>query len=124
MGRARDRSVRKVSIPSVKKTWYPRRIAVAGKGVSGALALYAAIFEPGVEHAILLDPPTSHAEGPIFLNVMRYTDLPEAAGLFAPRRLTFWGTTPPGFEYARHVWKLYGKAKNLGSTVRIEWGQR
>jgi cephalosporin-C deacetylase-like acetyl esterase len=99
----------------------PRRIAVAGKGVSGALALYAAIFEPGVEHAILLDPPTSHAEGPIFLNVMRYTDLPEAAALFAPRRLTFYGRMPPAYEYSRHVWKLYGKAENVRSTVQVNW---
>jgi cephalosporin-C deacetylase-like acetyl esterase len=100
------------------------RIAIAGRGVQGAIGLYAALFRPDVGHVILIDPPTSHAEGPIFLNVMRYTDLPEAAGLFAPRRLTFWGTTPVAFEYSRHVWKLYGKAENLGSTVRIEWGQR
>ena len=93
----------------------PARVAVVGKGISGALGLYAAIFNRKVEHAVLIDPPATHAEGPIFLNVLRYTDLPEAAALFAPRRLTFYGAhTPPVFEYTKHVWRLYGKTEEGG----------
>jgi cephalosporin-C deacetylase-like acetyl esterase len=99
----------------------PARIAVVGKGVSGVLGLYGAIFNRRVEHAVLIDPPGSHAEGPILLNVLRYTDLPEAAALMAPRRLTFYGHMPPGFEYTKHVWGLYGKAELVGSSVRVGW---
>ena len=99
----------------------PGRIAVVGKGVSGVLALYAAIYNRRVGHAVLIDPPSTHADGPIFLNVLRYTDLPEAAALFAPRRLTFYGHMPEAFEYTRHVWGLYGKPDAFESTVRISW---
>jgi cephalosporin-C deacetylase-like acetyl esterase len=96
-------------------------ITVVGKGVSGALGLYAAIYNPKVTHVVLLDPPVSHAEGPILLNVMRYTDLPEAAALFAPRRLTFYGRMPAAYEYTRHVWQLYGKAEAFETTVQVRW---
>jgi cephalosporin-C deacetylase-like acetyl esterase len=99
----------------------PARIAVAGKGVSGVLGLYAGILNPRVAHAVLIEPPSTHAEGPIFLNVLRYTDLPEAAALFAPRRLTFYGHTPPAFEYSRHIWRLYEKPEEVESSVRIHW---
>jgi dienelactone hydrolase len=99
----------------------PSRISVVGTGVSGVLGLYAAIYNPKVEHVILIDPPSTHAEGPIFLNVMRYTDLPEAAALLAPRRLTFYGHEPPAFAYSKSVWRLYGKGDAVDSTIRIKW---
>ncbi|MGH9720436.1 MAG: acetylxylan esterase [Bryobacteraceae bacterium] len=89
------------------------QITVAGRGIAGALGLYAAILDSRVSQVLLIDPPTSHAQGPIFLNVMRYTDLPEAAALLAPRRLTFYGYMPPAFEYTRHVYALHGKPEHL-----------
>lgn len=98
-----------------------RHVSVAGKGVSGALALYAAIFRPAVDQVVLIDPPQSHAEGPIFLNVLRYTDLPEAAGLLAPRRLTFYARMPAAYEYSRQAWRLYGKEENFATTVHVSW---
>jgi hypothetical protein len=96
-------------------------VTVLGKGVSGVLGLYAAIYNPKVQHVVLIDPPSTHAEGPILLNVLRYTDLPEAAALFAPRRLTFYGRMPPAYEYSRHVWQLQGKAEAFETTVRVTW---
>jgi cephalosporin-C deacetylase-like acetyl esterase len=99
----------------------PARVSIAGKGVSGALGLYAAIFNQKVEHVVMIDPPVSHAEGPIFLNVLRFTDLPEAAALLAPRRLTFQGHMPSAYEYSRHVWKLYGKSDGLETSARVQW---
>jgi dienelactone hydrolase len=96
-------------------------ITLLGKGVSGALGLYAGIYNPKVKHVVLIDPPHTHAEGPILLNVMRYTDLPEAAALFAPRRLTFYGRMPAAYEYTRHVWQLYGKADAFETTVQVNW---
>jgi cephalosporin-C deacetylase-like acetyl esterase len=99
----------------------PARIAVAGKGVSGTLGLYAAIYNPRVEHVVLIDAPTSHAQGPIFLNVLRYTDLPEAAALFAPRHLTFYSQMPPAYEYTTQVWKLMGKPEAIETALRFRW---
>jgi hypothetical protein len=94
---------------------------VAGKGVSGALGLYAGIFNPKVTHVVLIDPPVTHAEGPILLNVMRYTDLPEVAALFAPRRLTFYSRMPAAYEYTHHVWQLYGKPDAFETSVQVKW---
>jgi hypothetical protein len=96
------------------------RIMILGKGISGALGLYAAILDPGVHQVMLMDPPTSHVQGPIFLNVLRYTDLPEAAALLAPRRLNFYARVPAAFEYTRSLYGLYGKPGNLFRSMSIE----
>ncbi len=81
----------------------PERITLFGKSVAGALGLYAAILDPAIDQAVLLDPPVSHRQGPIFLNVLRYTDLPEAAGLLAPRRLIFYGSMPEAYRQAHGI---------------------
>jgi hypothetical protein len=98
----------------------PARVMVAGRGISGALGLYAAILDPSIQQVMLLDPPSTHAEGPIFLNIMRYTDLPEAAALIAPRRLLFYARTPSAYEYTRGIYRLYGKADFLTRAMNVE----
>lgn len=67
-----------------------------------------------------MNPPSTHLEGPIFLNVLRYLDLPEAAALLAPRRLNFYGRLPAAFESVRHVYSLYGNPDHLHLTMDIE----
>jgi dienelactone hydrolase len=98
----------------------PGRIMVMGRGASAGLALYAAILEPRVHQVMLADPPDSHAEGPVFLNVLRYTDLPEAAALVAPRRINFLGRIPPAYEQTRRIFALYGKAAHFFLSMSIE----
>ncbi|HET8550069.1 MAG TPA: acetylxylan esterase, partial [Bryobacteraceae bacterium] len=99
----------------------PERIMVLGRGVSGALGLYAAILEPRVHQVMLMDAPSSHREVPIFLNIMRHTDLSEAAALLAPRRLNFHGHMPAAFEYTKHVYELYGKPDHVFVAMNIEY---
>jgi hypothetical protein len=96
------------------------RIMLAGQGISGVLGLYAAILDPGIHQVMLINPPTTHADGPIFLNVLRYTDLPEAAALIAPRHLTFYSRMPTGYEYTRGFYKLYGKPERLARTMHLD----
>jgi cephalosporin-C deacetylase-like acetyl esterase len=98
----------------------PERILVLGKGVAGVLGLYAAILDPKIQQVMLIDPPASHVEGPIFLNVLRYTDLPEAAALLAPRRLNFYSRMPAGFDYTRHVYSLLGIPEHVFVAMNIE----
>lgn len=81
----------------------PERVTVLGKGAAGALGLYAAVLDNKIDQVMLLDPPESHREGPIFLNVLRYTDLPQVAGLIAPRRLIFYGHMPAAYRSANGV---------------------
>jgi hypothetical protein len=76
----------------------PARIMVLGKGVAGILGLYAALLDARIAQVMLMDPPSSHVEGPIFLNILRYADLPVAAALLAPRRLLFYGRIPAAYR--------------------------
>ena len=50
-----------------------------------ANALYASLFIPDVARIDLHDMPASHRDGPIYLNVLRHLDLPQAAALAAER---------------------------------------
>ncbi|MDZ4803210.1 MAG: acetylxylan esterase [Bryobacteraceae bacterium] len=97
----------------------PARITVMGRGISAALALYAAIVDPAIAQVLLQDPPSSHTEGPLFLNILRYTDLPEAAALLAPRRLNFYGHIPAAYEYTKNVYSLLGKTDHVFLTLDI-----
>ncbi len=56
-----------------------------GRGEAGVAALYHAISDPKVAGVILERPPVSHRDGGYILNVLRYLDMPQAAGLMAPR---------------------------------------
>ena len=98
----------------------PSRIMVLGAAGSGVLGLYAAILDPQIAQAMLINPPVTHADAPIFLNALRYTDLPEAAALMAPRHLTFYGRMPAEYEYTRHVYALYGKSANLARAMNVQ----
>jgi dienelactone hydrolase len=97
----------------------PARITVVGDGISGALGLYAALLDPDVHQVLLLNPPSSHLEGPIFLGVLRYLELPEAAALLAPRRINFYSRMPSAFDRLHDVYRLYGKAENVHLTMDI-----
>ena len=80
----------------------------------------AAIFDESITQVVLLEPPTSHREGPIFLNILRYTDLPEAAGLLAPRRLSFIGRIPEAYQPTQTVYRLLNKPENIGLTMSLK----
>ena len=67
----------------------------------------------------MIDAPSSHTQGPIFLNILRHTDLPDAAALLAPRRLNFYGYMPPAYEYTRSVYALHGKPNHLFLGMNI-----
>lgn len=96
------------------------KIMVAGRGNSGALALYAAILDPRVSQVMMLDAPESHVTGPVFLNILRYTDLPEAAALIAPRHLTFYSRMPAAYGYTQRIYKLVGQPSNIGVAMHID----
>jgi cephalosporin-C deacetylase-like acetyl esterase len=80
-------------------------ISVYGKGDMGILALYSALFDGRIQQVILSDPPASHWQGPALLNVLRITDIPEAAGALAPRRLVSLTKLPEAFDYSRDAYQ-------------------
>ncbi len=88
-------------------------IVVAGKGQAGVLAAYAAILEPSINEVVAVEPPASHKEGPIFLNVLRVLDVPEAFGLLAPKTLTLVDARDRAFERTGKIFAAAGAAGNF-----------
>jgi len=89
----------------------------AGRGRSGILAGYAALYQPAIEAVIAVDPPASHRPrpdregyGPALLNVLRVLDIPEALGCLAPRQLTIIGAQDAAFDRTAEIYRLAGAA--------------
>jgi hypothetical protein len=91
-----------------KKAW-----KVVGRSQAGILAAYAALFEPSISEVVIIDPPVSHRDGPIFLNVLRVCDIPEALGMLAPRKLTLVNAKDKTFDRTAQIYKLAGAEAKL-----------
>jgi cephalosporin-C deacetylase-like acetyl esterase len=63
----------------------PARITITGKAQDGINGLYAALLDGKVERIILGSPPASHRQGPHYLGILRYTDIPEVAALMGSK---------------------------------------
>jgi len=98
------------SMPSLQRT----PLVVSGKGQAGVLGLYAAVFQPGVDAVELRDPPSGHREGPIFLNVERFLDLPQTVALVAGRMaVTIYCGQPEAWAYPQKVLELLQRSGQL-----------
>jgi len=80
--------------------------SIIGRGPDGILAAYAALFEPRLAAVVAVEPPASHRDGPIFLNVLRVLDVPEALGMLAPRPLTIYTPQPGSFDRTAALYRL------------------
>ena len=89
------------SLPSFDGTEF----TLVGKG---AQAVYTALLDSRITRVIVFDPPETHARGPIFLNVLRYTDIPQAMAVLAPRELVFLTDNIDNFDYTRKIYRLMG----------------
>ena len=100
-------------------------ISVYGRRQMGALGLYAAAFDKRITRVILDDPPASHWQAPALLNILRITDLAEAAALVAPREIVSLTKLPAGYAYTASIYRLYGKkdpfreAGDLGQALEV-----
>ncbi|MFC1508572.1 hypothetical protein ACFL60_02670 [Candidatus Omnitrophota bacterium] len=84
-----------------------RSFTVVGRGMQGILGAYAALLDKRVSRVILHTPTTTHKTSPIFLNILRYTDIPQTLAMLAPRELVFLTQDIGSFEYTRSIYKLY-----------------
>lgn len=82
---------------------------VQGTGRMAGIALYAGLFDPKVERFDLHQPPTSHRDGPTFLNVLRVLDMPQAVALAYPRKVMLYGADAEKWSWPAAVAKLYGE---------------
>ena len=60
-------------------------MTLQGKGRMAGIVLYASLFEPDIARLDLWHLPNTHREGPTFLNVLRYLDIPQAIAIAAER---------------------------------------
>jgi len=94
-----------------------RPIWLAAAGEMAAVALYAALLDGQTAGVILRDPPAtqdqpgpSDGSGPMIemINCLRYTDLPQVAGLLWPQGLVFVGPRPAGYLWAEELYDRLG----------------
>lgn len=103
-------------------------VSLYGRRQMGGLALHAAALDDRIKRVILDDPPRSHWQGPALLNVLRVTDLPEVAGMLAPREIVSLTPAPEAYRLTRSVYGLHGKgasireAASLAEALRV-WAQ-
>jgi len=88
---------------------------IAGRGAAGVIAAYAALVQPLIRDAhigrlVLVDPPATHRDGPIFLNVLRVLDIPEALGMLAPHSLTIYSDKSGAFDHTASLYQAAGAA--------------
>jgi hypothetical protein len=62
-----------------------RPLWLQSSGQMAGISLYASLFEPDIQRLDLYDLPTTHHNGPVFLNVMRFLDMPQAVALAVAR---------------------------------------
>jgi hypothetical protein len=80
-----------------------------------AIALYAALFEPGIESLELNNVSRSHRAGPDFLNVLRFLDVPQTVAMVAEKsRVVIYDDDRSKWEYPLAV------AKKLDWKNRIK----
>lgn len=82
-------------------------IVLAGKGQAAGLALYAGIFEEDVDAVELEDLPSTHRDGPIFMNVLKVLNMPQAVALAFPRRVKLIGAREDAWSWTRQVADLF-----------------
>jgi hypothetical protein len=84
-------------------------VTVEGRGPMAGVALYASLKLQDVIRLELYDLPKSHREGPIFLNVERFLDMPQAVAMAAERsQVVIYQDDDSGWEYPQAVAKALG----------------
>lgn len=93
------------SVEPLRKTplWLQGHRQMAG------VALYAALFEPNIQRLDLHQLPASHRQGPVFFNVLRILDTPQAVAMAATHsQVRLYQDEPTGWEYPQQVAKTLG----------------
>jgi dienelactone hydrolase len=80
-------------------------LRLAGKGPAGIVAAYAAILGAQADEVVVIEPPASHRQGPVFLDVLRVLDIPEALGLLAPTPLRLVRARSESFRITRSLYE-------------------
>jgi dienelactone hydrolase len=94
---------------------------ISAHGVQAGNALYASLFENHITRLELHELPHSHRDGPIYLNVMKYLDVPQAVAMAAERsRVILHDNDKLAWAFPKAVGEKlgWGNAMNTGVEVR------
>ena len=75
----------------------PSRIIIVGKGETGIHGVYAALLDGNVQRVVIGSPTASHRQGPTYLGILRYTDIPEVIGLLG-NKVRLYGEIPSALQ--------------------------
>ncbi len=78
-----------------------------GEGELGVAAAYSGIYSERIRGVILERPTSSHEQGPILTNVLRYGDIPQLTALLAPRKIIIRGDSS-AFEWTARAYETLG----------------
>jgi dienelactone hydrolase len=88
-------------------------LTLSARGPTAGIALYASLFEPDIAELVLHELPPNHRNGPTFLNVSRYLEMPQAVALAAERsRVRLLETKADNWKYVRDV------------ADKLHWGEQ
>ena len=100
-----------------------RRICPSlARGEMAAVALYAALLDGRLKSVLLESPPATQnapsekdGTGPAIemLSCLRYTDLPQVAGMLYPAEIVIAGEFPSTFSWAEDVYRRLGAPGKL-----------
>jgi dienelactone hydrolase len=87
-------------------------VRLRGKHQMAGIVLYASLFEPNIIRLDLWHLPSSHRDGPTFLNVLRYLDVPQAVAMATERsQIRLYQKGDSGWQFPRAVARKFGWSK-------------
>jgi hypothetical protein len=66
------------------------------------------LLDQAADQVVVVDPPRSHRQGPIFLNVLQVLDIPDALGLLAPKPLVLVDAPDKVFDRVEQLFRSAG----------------
>ncbi len=95
-------------------------LELKAKNNMAGIVLYASLFEPNIERLDLWDIPNSHRDGPTFLNVLRYLDMPQAVAMAAERsRVRLYQKDGSGWQFPEAVAKKLGWSQKQFQVLTV-----
>jgi cephalosporin-C deacetylase-like acetyl esterase len=109
----------------------PTNLSIAARGEMGAVALYAALLDGRLKSVFLESPPATQnapsekdGTGPAIemLSCLRYTDLPQVAGMLYPAEIVIAGEFPSTFSWPEDLYRRLGPPGKLTRVkVLSDW---
>lgn len=90
------------------------KLWLASGGSMAVNTMYASLFEDNIARLDLNAPPASHMDGPVYLNVLRYLDIPQAAAMAAERtKVVIYAKEKRPWDYLTKTAEKLGWPKNV-----------